>query len=305
MRFKIINALYFIFIGIIALFILGIVEVPAVIRESRLVTSIAGPRIPKEEDLKELEQALVGLLQYLEKNEAVKEEIAATYLEVEEAPVCSIAKRHFNTLAKQYEEYCKQLSEIQKHIEKIEKKYDRYLKLLDNIPEFSSALRQEKEEEFQKVILPLYEEVSDVKQRYLSDKEEVDQIYQKAKKRADDLFEEYFDLMCHTVNREAGGLACPSIERYYVANVIENRIKSPLFKENTIYDVLNAPDQYAPVTYETVNRNIFSWVKKEMEDYLRGRIDTGMPDNVVYQALFKQGSGVWKEMKSGHYFCYA
>lgn len=300
---KIINVLYFVFIGIIALFTLGLVEVPEAISESKLIQAITGPRIPTEEDFEELEQSFTDLLSYLEQNEVVKDEIAITYVAVTESPVCSIANRNFNTLAEQYEEYNNQLSQIQKQIEKVEKRYERYLRLLDNIPEFSNALREEKNDEFQEVIVPMYEIVGDEKQRYLSDKEEVDDMYQNAKKIADDFFYEYYELMCHIVNAEAGTRKCTSMERCYVANVIENRIKSSRFP-NTIRGVIYAPNQYSPVSSGSINKTPYSWVRVDMENYLRGRVDTGMPDNVVYQALFTQGHGIWKAMPSGHYFCY-
>lgn len=302
-KFKIINVLYFIFISIIALFALGLLEVPEIISESKLVTAITGPRIPTEKDLKELEQSFSDLLNYLEQNDVVKDEIANTYIAVTESPVCSIANRNFNTLVEQYEEYTKQLSQIQGQIEKTEKRYERYLRLLDNIPEFSNALREEKNNEFQEVTAPLYEVICNEKQRYLLDKEEVDTMYQNAKKIADDFFYEYYELMCHIVSAEAGTRKCTSMERCYVANVIENRIKSSRFP-NTIRAVIYAPNQYSPVSSGAINKNPYSWVRVDMENYLRGRVDTGMPDNVVFQALFTQGSGIWKAMPSGHYFCY-
>lgn len=303
-KFKIINVLYFVFISIIALFALDLVEVPTAISEFRLIQNIIGPKIPTEKDLQNLEEDFEDLLSYLEQNEVTKDGIEATYTKVIESPVCSIANRNFNILAEQYEEYNEQLSEIQKQIEKIEKRYERYLRLLDNIPEFSNALREEKYNEFQDVIVPLYEIVCNEKQRYLFDKEEINGIYQKAKKIADEFFYEYYELMCHIVSAEAGTRNCTSMERCYVANVIENRIKSPDFKQNTLYDVVYAPGQYAPVSNGSINNRPYSWVRVDMENYLRGRVDTGMPDNVVYQALFTQGSGVWKSMPSGHHFCY-
>lgn len=302
-KFKIINVLYFVFISIIALFALGLVEVPEAISESTLIQAITGPRIPTEKDSEELEQSFTDLLNYLEKNKVVKDEIATNYVAVTESPVCSIANRNFNMLAEQYEEYTNQLSKFKKQIEKVEKRYERYLRLLDNIPEFSNALREEKNNEFQEVIVPMYEIVGDEKQRYLSDKEEVDDIYQKAKKIADDFFYEYYELMCHIVNAEAGSLNCTSMERCYVANVIENRIKSSRFP-NTIRAVVYAPRQYSPVSSGSINKTPYSWVRVDVENYLRGHVDTGMPDNVVYQALFTQGHGIWKAMPSGHYFCY-
>lgn len=302
-KIKIINVLCFVFISIIALFALGLLEVPEAVSESKLIQAIVGTRIPTEKDLEDLEQSFTELLNYLERNEVVKDEIATTYVAVTASPVCSIANRNFNMLAEQYEEYTNQLSKIQEQIEKIEKMYEEYLRLLDNIPKFSNALREEKYNEFQEVVVPLYEIVCNEKQRYLSEKEEVDDMYQNAKKIADDFFYEYYELMCHIVNAEAGTLKCTSMERCYVANVIENRIKSSRFP-NTLRGVVYAPNQYSPVSSGSINNTPYNWVRVDMENYLRGRVDTGMPDNVVYQALFTQGSGIWKAMPSGHYFCY-
>ena len=126
-------------------------------------------------------------------------------------------------------------------------------------------------------------------------------MYLESKQIADDMFEEYYELMCHIVNAEAG--ICPRIERAYVANVIENRIAHYEFP-NTIRSVIYASGQYAPAMTGSINKTPSKSVRTDVEDYLKGRIETGMPANVVYQAKFIQGHGIWEYTPSGHYFCF-
>lgn len=93
------------------------------------------------------------------------------------------------------------------------------------------------------------------------------------------------------------------MEQYFVANSIENRIKHPNFP-NTLYDVVYASGQYEPVINGTINLTPSDETRKNVEYYLRGNVETGMPDNVVYQALFKQGK-VWNsDVKTKNIFCY-
>ena len=98
--------------------------------------------------------------------------------------------------------------------------------------------------------------------------------------------------------------AMKSLERCKVARVIELRIKSPVFKENTLRAVIYAPGQYAPVSSGSINLEPYPQTRADMVEFLRGRVDVGFPDNVVYQALFSQGSGIYEHSPSGHYFCY-
>lgn len=320
-KVKIISVLYFVLMGIMALFVLQLVDSPEVISEIPIIKNIVGPKIPNEKDLKNLEKDFSEVLLYLEENEVVKDEIATIYAEVEQSPVCSIANRNFNQLAEQYDEYMKRVAKIQTHIEKVEKKYKQYITWLENIPEYSTSLREEKYGEFEEVIGPLYESLCSEKDRYVAEQEEVETMYQAAKKIADDFFEEYYYWMCHIVNAEAGYLdyssvahlyskeeieAMKSMERCWVANVIENRIKDPAFP-NTIYAVIFSPGQYSPVESGSIYLEPYPQTYIDMENYLRGRVDTGMPDNVVYQATFTQGSrkwDPWKTCPSGHFFCY-
>ena len=67
-------------------------------------------------------------------------------------------------------------------------------------------------------------------------------------------------------------------------------------------EVIHAPGQYGGKRAATCEA--YEWVKQETTDYLRGRVETGMPSNVVFQAGFKQGNYTWLYMESsGHYFC--
>lgn len=85
-----------------------------------------------------------------------------------------------------------------------------------------------------------------------------------------------------------------------VASVIMNRVKSNKFP-NTIFEVLVQPGQYAFVNDEII------WgepderaIKNAKYVYWNG---SQIPENVLFQAEFVQGSGVWKQIDN-QYFCY-
>lgn len=111
------------------------------------------------------------------------------------------------------------------------------------------------------------------------------------------------------VCQEAGGESTEV--QLMVANVVINRVKSPNFP-NTINGVLTQRWQYERVTREG---GIYwpSWSTTELRDRCRSvayRILSGervCPANVVFQAAFTQGSGVYAYYPSvygGFYFCY-
>lgn len=84
-----------------------------------------------------------------------------------------------------------------------------------------------------------------------------------------------------------------------VGNVVLNRVNDESFK-NTIYDVIYSPGQYATADMlDNVTPNELAY--KCAQRLLNG--ERFCPENVVYQAQFKQGSGVWKKLGS-HYYCY-
>ncbi len=115
----------------------------------------------------------------------------------------------------------------------------------------------------------------------------------------DDLF-----YLAAAVCREAGG---ESEEiQLLVANVVINRVNSSIYPD-TIYGVLTDYRQYGMMWKYGVS--FPSWTDQETIDHcydVARRILEGervCPDNVLFQAEFKQGSGIYKQF-DGFYFCY-
>ena len=268
--------------------------------QEALVITPTKIKIPSSKELEKLEENYKIISNYLTSIVAIESEITKNYEDVTCSQVCSIANRNFNILAKNYTTYQTQVAEISKCISLYEEEYNKYLELILGIPK-SSSLYNEKYKEFMKRFSKQYETVSQKKYIFSSNAEKMEEMYIDAKRIADEFFEEYFDIMCHIVNAESG--ICPPEEQCYVANVLENRVKSSKFP-NTIHDVVFQPGQYEPTWNGSYYKTPSALTVQTMEEYLRGNVETGMPDNVFYQALFRQGKGVWKHMPSGHYFCY-
>lgn len=258
-------------------------------------------RLPTKQDLLELEECYKEVSAFLEGKITLKDEIIELYADVTSAKVCSKANKSFTKLEECFKEYVMQLYEIQQSIATFEEKYNNYSYLLSEIPEYSVSLRNELYNEFHEKVDPMYKYVSSEKEKYLIDENEINKIYIAAKKIADDFFKEYFDLMSRLVMAE-GGITSAE-EQCYIANVVENRIERTDYP-NTLYAVIYASGQYACVDTGTINNPASKEVLQNVENYLRGKVETGMPENVVYQARFEQGSGNWYVSPSGHYFCY-
>ena len=125
-------------------------------------------------------------------------------------------------------------------------------------------------------------------------------------------------ILATTVFYEAG---CTTEEmRQYVAQVVLNRVADSRFP-NTIYGVVTAPGQYAGnyVTAEATQSikdkdarngtNYYNTCVNSAKKAMMGKVD--MPSNVIFQANFTQGTGVWKAIyyNSGYfsstsYYCY-
>lgn len=115
----------------------------------------------------------------------------------------------------------------------------------------------------------------------------------------DDLF-----YLAAAVCREAGG---ESEEiQLLVANVIINRVNSPHYPD-TIYGVLTQYKQYGTMWMYGVS--FPNWaddnVKEQCYSVARRILDGERycPENVLFQAEFQQGSGVYKHI-GVYYFCY-
>ena len=100
---------------------------------------------------------------------------------------------------------------------------------------------------------------------------------------------------------------CPWEHKCAVAGVVLNRVNDERFP-NTIYDVVSQKGQYsASYTYG------FDGIPQECYDAARAVLDGeyAIPSNVVWQAQFVQGSGVWWTSyvdtgywRSTTYFCW-
>lgn len=110
---------------------------------------------------------------------------------------------------------------------------------------------------------------------------------------------------------------CTVEHQELVAQVVVNRVNSPLFP-NTIEEVVDAPGQYHP-DYTDEDSHLWKRVREDPELYtacraaaervLNGEVDC--PANVLWQANFPQGDGVYKKIyvdtgwfRSTTYFCY-
>lgn len=88
---------------------------------------------------------------------------------------------------------------------------------------------------------------------------------------------------------------------YYTGAVVRNRVKSKNWP-NTFHDVVYQKGQYA-----VVGELFTTEIPKECYDMATDILLHGTPDvpeNVVYQATFKQGHGDWIPPINGEHFCY-
>ena len=125
-------------------------------------------------------------------------------------------------------------------------------------------------------------------------------------------------ILATTVYYEAGSTT--EQLRQYVAQVALNRVADSRFP-NTVKGVITQPGQYntkyaAMETAQTIKNKdaangTYNWetCKNSVKQAMMGKVD--MPSNVLYQANFSQGKGLWKSVyfNSGYfaitsYFCY-
>lgn len=114
-------------------------------------------------------------------------------------------------------------------------------------------------------------------------------------------------LLAKIVHAEAGSDWLTEEHRQLVASVVINRVNSPEFP-NTIHNVIYQRGQYAPAGTKYFNnlkpsrKCVFSALKVLASGSVA-------PSNVVFQANFKQGSGVYKSIYDKRlgttYFCYS
>lgn len=113
-------------------------------------------------------------------------------------------------------------------------------------------------------------------------------------------------IIATVVYYEAWG-GCTDRHRELVAAVVCNRVKSDLFPD-TVYDVVAAPGQYLKAYADgtmKVPDEAWDTCKAIAEKALRGEVDC--PDDVLFQAEFRQGVGTYEVCKTSYsttYFCY-
>lgn len=124
----------------------------------------------------------------------------------------------------------------------------------------------------------------------------------------------YDELYCMAVviYNEAGSNACTDEQRELVGYVVLNRVNDSRYP-NTIREVLEQPGQYEGLGKKGIkfasrgNSELEllalerAWVTAKK--ILENRDNIPIPGNVIFQAQFKQGSGVYKQI-GNTYFCY-
>ena len=111
--------------------------------------------------------------------------------------------------------------------------------------------------------------------------------------------------LAHVMMAEAG--YTDSQERRYVGSTLLNRVDSSLFP-NTILECLFQEGQYSTVRdggeyWEEPTEECW----KDAADLLEKWYETGetdLPESVLYQSRFPQGSGTYLVSAWGQYFCY-
>lgn len=116
----------------------------------------------------------------------------------------------------------------------------------------------------------------------------------------DTISEEDIDLLARLLFAEAGSNWIADETIYYVGSVVLNRVDSDLFPD-TLYDVIYQDGQYSCTWSGAIYNEPTDRCYRIAEDLLRnGSI---LPEDVLFQAEFTQGSGVY-DYQDNLYFCY-
>ena len=95
----------------------------------------------------------------------------------------------------------------------------------------------------------------------------------------------------------------------YTGQVVLNRLKRQYRGAQTLEQVVYCPGQYTSTENACWDNPVTKRSKKNAKILLQGTSYSEkfqiakMPDNVIYQAAYPQGSGIWLEL-NGVYFCY-
>lgn len=118
--------------------------------------------------------------------------------------------------------------------------------------------------------------------------------------------EEDLDLLARLITAEMGASWVSDEMQLYVGSVVINRMNHALFPD-TLYDVIYAKGQYSPTWTGTINNT----PDERTIENARQLLEHGsvLPENVVFQANFPQGDGIYYEyydevLGTTTYFCY-
>ena len=116
----------------------------------------------------------------------------------------------------------------------------------------------------------------------------------------DPVSEEDIDLLARLLFAEAGSDWISDDTIYYVGSVVLNRVNSDLFPD-TLYDVIYQAGQYSCTWSGGIYNEPTERCYRIAEDLLRN--GSRLPEGVLFQAEFTQGSGVYV-YQDNLYFCY-
>lgn len=112
--------------------------------------------------------------------------------------------------------------------------------------------------------------------------------------------EKDYELLAHLLMGEAGAEWCEDEMVYLVGCVALNRVKSDKFPD-TLEEVIYQKGQYQCTVDGNFDREPTERCWEIAYDLLA--FGSYIPETVVYQAEFKQGSGTYKQVQN-MYFCY-
>lgn len=150
----------------------------------------------------------------------------------------------------------------------------------------------------------LWSQANDIETKALKELERIKKEQEKKAKEAE--YQKNLDLLARIVWCEAGSSWLKDEHQQLVAMVVLNRIASPRFP-NTLEGVIYARGQYSCIGNKYWNMKPPQRCYDNAEKALQGLVSC--PSNVVFQAEFKQGSGVFKSFYNSYsgtttYFCY-
>ena len=112
--------------------------------------------------------------------------------------------------------------------------------------------------------------------------------------------QEDINLLAEVIYHENWHTDKDHLAAYYTGAVVMNRVHSKDWP-NTIKEVVYQRGQYA-VTKQLYTEELPEECYEMAERILRDGTDD-VPENVIFQATFRQGSGTWKKVGTD-YFCY-